>query len=85
MQSIGIVRNLDELGRIVLPVELRRRMNINVKDPLEIYVDGDAIVLRKYQPKCIFCGDVKDITSHKEKTICKKCLQELKVSTNNLN
>ena len=54
MQSIGIVRNLDELGRIVLPVELRRRMNINIKDPLEIFVDGDTIVLRKYQPKCVF-------------------------------
>ena len=56
MQSIGIVRNLDELGRIVLPVALRRRMNINIKDPLEIFVDGDTIVLRKYQPKCVFCG-----------------------------
>jgi transcriptional pleiotropic regulator of transition state genes len=78
MQSIGIVRNLDELGRIVLPVELRRRMNINIKDPLEIFVDGDTIVLRKYQPKCVFCGEVENITSHKGKIICKGCIQGLK-------
>jgi len=78
MQSIGIVRNLDELGRIVLPVELRRRMNININDSLEIFVDGETIVLRKYQPKCIFCGEVKNVSSRKGKIICNNCMQDLK-------
>ena len=55
MKSTGIVRKVDELGRIVLPVELRRTMDIAEKDPLEIYVDGNSIVLRKYRPSCIFC------------------------------
>ena len=53
-------------------------MNINIKDPLEIFVDGDTIVLRKYQPKCVFCGEVENITSHKGKIICKGCIQGLK-------
>ena len=59
MKSIGIVRRLDELGRIVLPKELRRNMNINTSDGLEIFVDGNTVVLKKYEPACIFCGEVK--------------------------
>ena len=65
MKSTGIVRKVDELGRIVLPIELRRTMNIDVKDALEIYVDGDQIVLKKYEPSCIFCGNAKDIIHYK--------------------
>ena len=61
MKSTGIVRKVDELGRIVLPVELRRTMDIAEKDPLEIYVDGNSIVLRKYRPSCIFCDSTKDV------------------------
>ena len=57
MKSTGIVRKVDELGRIVLPIELRRTMGIEVKDALEIYVDGDHIVLKKYEPSCVFCGN----------------------------
>ena len=56
MKATGIVRKVDELGRIVLPIELRRTLNINIKDPLEIYVDGESIMLKKYQPACVFCG-----------------------------
>ena len=67
MKSTGIVRKVDELGRIVLPIELRRTMNIDVKDALEIYVDGDQIVLKKYEPSCIFCGNAKDIIHYKGK------------------
>ena len=70
MKSTGIVRKVDELGRIVLPIELRRTMNIDVKDALEIYVDGDQIVLKKYEPSCIFCGNAKDIIHYKGKNIC---------------
>ena len=56
MKATGIVRKVDELGRIVLPIELRRTLNIDIKDPLEIYVDGESIMLKKYQPACVFCG-----------------------------
>ena len=77
MKSTGIVRKVDELGRIVLPIELRRTMNIEVKDALEIYVDGDQIVLKKYEPSCIFCGNAKDIIHYKGKNVCRACVHEL--------
>lgn len=78
MKSTGIVRKVDELGRIVLPIELRRTMDIAERDALEIYVDGPSIILRKYEPACIFCGSAKDVISYKEKNICAACMQELK-------
>lgn len=77
MKSTGIVRKVDELGRIVLPIELRRTMNIEVKDALEIYVDGDQIVLKKHEPSCIFCGNAKDIIHYKGKNVCSACAHEL--------
>ncbi|HAK42145.1 MAG TPA: AbrB family transcriptional regulator [Clostridium sp.] len=78
MKSTGVVRKVDELGRIVIPVELRRTLNIDVKDALEIYVDGDQVILKKYEPACIFCGDARDVINYKSKNICQKCLAELK-------
>ena len=78
MKSTGIVRKVDELGRIVLPVELRRTMDIVEKDALEIYVDGNSIVLRKYRPSCIFCDSSRDLMVYKDKNICPKCLKDLK-------
>lgn len=77
MKSTGIVRKVDELGRIVLPIELRRTLDIAEKDALEIYVDGGSIILRKYKPSCIFCDSSKDVIQFKEKNICPKCLREL--------
>ena len=77
MKSTGIVRRVDELGRIVLPIELRRTLNIAEKDSLEIYVDGPTIVLKKYQPACIFCDGAKDVMNFKGKNICTTCLGEL--------
>ena len=77
MKSTGIVRRVDELGRIVLPIELRRTLNIGEKDSLEIYVDGANIMLKKYQPACIFCDSAKDITLFNGKNICGSCLREL--------
>ncbi len=79
MKSTGIVRSIDELGRIVLPMELRKTMNINSKDKIEIYVDGDSIVLRKHQVVCTFCGSSEDVVDFKEHCICKKCIAELKL------
>ncbi|MFT3950751.1 MAG: AbrB/MazE/SpoVT family DNA-binding domain-containing protein [Oscillospiraceae bacterium] len=74
MKSTGIVRKIDELGRIVLPIELRRTFDINVKDAIEIYVDHDMIVLKKFQRSCIFCGSGDDVEDFKTKPICKDCL-----------
>lgn len=78
MKSTGIVRKVDELGRVVLPKELRTTFDIEQRDPLEIYVDGDNIVLRKYEPACIFCGDATDVVSFSDKKICKSCLEKIK-------
>ena len=77
MKATGIVRKVDELGRIVLPIELRRVMGIAERDPLEIYVDGNSIVLKKYQSACIFCDSALDVINYKGKNICAKCLKEL--------
>ncbi|MBP3637081.1 MAG: AbrB/MazE/SpoVT family DNA-binding domain-containing protein [Clostridia bacterium] len=78
MKSTGVVRQLDTLGRVVLPIELRRTMDIGVKDMLEIFVEGDQIILKKYHPSCIFCGDARDVVSYKGKLVCQKCLDDLK-------
>lgn len=77
MKATGIVRKVDELGRIVLPIELRRTMEIDVRDPLEIYVDGANIVLKKYSPSCLFCGQADHIHTYRNKNICEDCLKEL--------
>ncbi|HCU07901.1 MAG TPA: AbrB family transcriptional regulator [Clostridiales bacterium] len=78
MKATGIVRKLDTLGRIVIPMELRRTFELEIGDPIEIFVEGSDIVLRKYQPACIFCNDATDIVSVYGKNICKKCLSEIK-------
>ena len=78
MKSTGIVRKVDELGRIVLPIELRRTLEIAERDSLEIYVDGSTIILKKYEPACIFCGDARDVVNYKGRNICRPCLEEMK-------
>ncbi|MEI6603178.1 MAG: AbrB/MazE/SpoVT family DNA-binding domain-containing protein [Clostridia bacterium] len=78
MKSTGIVRRVDELGRVVLPIELRRTLDINEKDALEIYVEGSTVILKKYEPACIFCQDARDVVNYKSKLICKNCLDEMK-------
>ncbi|MBP5427349.1 MAG: AbrB/MazE/SpoVT family DNA-binding domain-containing protein [Clostridiales bacterium] len=77
MKSTGIVRKLDELGRLVIPKELRKTLSIDVRDPLEIYVDGETIILKKYAPACIFCNEAKDIVNYKGKNICINCRKNL--------
>ena len=78
MKSTGIVRKVDELGRIVLPIEMRRTLDIAEKDALEISVEGSSGILKKYTPSCIFCDATKDISVFKGKNVCPKCLKELK-------
>ncbi len=78
MKSTGIVRKVDELGRIVLPIEMRRTLDIEEKDALEIYVEGDSIILRKYQAACVFCGSSKGVVNFKGRCVCAKCVSQLK-------
>ncbi len=77
MKSIGIVRKVDDLGRIVIPIELRRTLGINVKDPLEIYIQGEQIILSKYADSCTFCGAEAESLRFKDKAICQECMAEL--------
>ena len=77
MKATGIVRKVDVLGRIVLPIELRKSLDIEKEDPIEIYVDGDFILLKKYEPACVFCGNAKDVTRIHDKNVCGDCLKEI--------
>lgn len=77
MKATGIVRKVDQLGRIVLPIELRRTLGIKIRDPLEIFVEDDSIILRKYAPACILCGEADDLVEYKGKMVCKKCMEAL--------
>ena len=78
MKSTGIIRKVDELGRVVIPIELRSQFHIAEKDPIEIFVDGNSIVLRKYEKSCLFCENTKKLTEYKGKLICSKCLKQIK-------
>jgi len=77
MKSTGVVRKLDELGRVVLPVEIRRTLDISVRDSLEIFVEEDRIILKKFHPACIFCNDARNVKPFKGKLVCTACLQQL--------
>jgi len=77
MKSTGIVRKVDELGRIVIPIELRRTMGIDEKDALEIYIDEEKIILKKYEPACIFCGSTDKTINFNNRLICKECVDKM--------
>lgn len=78
MKSSGIVRKVDELGRIVLPVEMRRLLNISEKDALEIFIQDDSIVVRKHHDECVFCGSVRGVVSFKGRNVCADCINSIK-------
>ncbi len=78
MKTTGVIRQLDSLGRIVLPIELRRTLDIKTKDMLEILVEGSSVILRKYEPNCHFCGSSSGLVSYRDKLVCRRCLRELK-------
>jgi len=78
MKTTGVIRQLDSLGRIVLPIELRRHLQIGPKDMLEIFVEENTVILRKYEPDCFFCGASRDLIQYKDKMICSHCLKEIK-------
>ena len=77
MKSTGIIRKVDELGRVVIPIEIRNQFNIVEKDPIEIYVDGNSIILKKFEPNCIFCGSPKDLFTYNDKLICEECAKKI--------
>ena len=77
MKSTGIIRKVDELGRIVLPIELRRNLDIAERDELEIYMEGDQIILQKYEPACIFCGSSAGLVSYRGKNLCQECIRKI--------
>ena len=77
MKSTGIVRKVDELGRIVLPIELRRTLDIAERDELEIYLDDDKVVLIKYEPSCIFCGSSCGLVTYHGRNVCMECIENM--------
>jgi AbrB family transcriptional regulator, transcriptional pleiotropic regulator of transition state genes len=77
LKSVGIVRKIDELGRVVIPIELRRTLGIKEKDAIEIFVDEEKIVLKKYEPACIFSGELSETVRYKNKMVSKKCIKEM--------
>lgn len=80
MKSTGIVRRIDEMGRIVLPAELRRTMGLRERETMEIFTEGSSIVLKKYSPACIFCDGGRDVSRFKGKFVCARCLQQLRAA-----
>jgi AbrB family transcriptional regulator, transcriptional pleiotropic regulator of transition state genes len=77
VKSTGIVKRIDDLGRIVLPIELRKILDISSGNSLEIFMEGNTTVLRKYDPQCVFCGQAWSITTYKSKNVCKNCIEEI--------
>lgn len=78
MKPAGIVRKVDQLGRIVLPKSLRKRYQMNEGDPIEILVQGDQILLERYRPKCVFCSSMDEVVEFKDRHVCGSCLQQMK-------
>lgn len=78
MKDTGIVRRIDSLGRIVIPMELRRTLGINVKDPIAILVDGDRVILEKHRDACTLCGDPNDMAEVKGRPVCGDCVRTIK-------
>lgn len=85
MKSTGIVRRVDELGRVVIPIELRNKFDIKVKDPIEIFVDGESIVLKKFEQNCVFCSGSKNLLEFNDKLICEKCSNKISCKNSELN
>ena len=77
MKSTGIIRKVDDLGRIVLPIELRRTLDIEERDELEIYMENDRIILQKFEPACVFCGSSRSLVSYRRKNVCQECIKKM--------
>lgn len=82
MKTTGIVRKIDKLGRVVIPIELRRALKVSSKDALEIFYEDNMILLRKYEPSCIFCGNATNVTTYKGVNICPECISRMQKHLN---
>lgn len=82
MKALGTVRKVDELGRIVLPIETRKRLELSPGDGVEIFVEKDRVILKKYEPSCIFCGDADDVVIFAGKKVCRNCIEKLTKENN---
>ena len=80
MKSTGVVRRIDDLGRIVLPIEIRKNLNIENRDAVEIFIDEDKVILKKYEPSCIFCGDADNVILFGGKLVCRACIEKLQAA-----
>ena len=78
MKSTGILKSVDELGRIVLPKKMREALEIDIRDQVEIFIEGDRIILKKYAQTCVFCNSDRDVQLFREKRVCRACLDALK-------
>ena len=78
MKSTGIVRRIDRLGRVVLPMELRKTLGWEIKDPLEVFVEEETVMLRKCGPYCVFYGETRELLQYQGRTVCPNCIRELK-------
>ena len=77
MKATGIVRKVDELGRIVVPIELRRSLGIGDRDAVEMFMEENSIIIRKHRPACVFCGSADDTVEYKQKIVCKECIDSM--------
>lgn len=77
LKSTGIIRKVDDLGRIVLPIELRRTLDIAERDELEIYMENDRIILQKFEPACIFCESSRNLVVYLGKNVCQECIRKM--------
>lgn len=77
MKATGIVRKVDELGRIVVPIELRRSLGIGDRDAVEMFMENGSIIIRKHQPSCVFCGSTEDVVEYRQKVVCKNCIDTM--------
>lgn len=78
VKSTGIIRRIDELGRIVIPMSIRQTLDIQERDPVEVYMDGERIILQKHQSACVFCGSGKELSLFADKNICATCRNALR-------
>ena len=78
IKSTGIIRRVDELGRIVIPMSIRQTLGLNERDPVEIFMDGERIILQKHQSSCIFCGSTEDLIAYESKNVCAACREALR-------
>lgn len=77
MKATGITRKMDELGRVVIPMQVRKKLKIKEKDSMEIYIDGSSIILKKSENSCVFCGNITNIKTYKDKLVCKSCIDRI--------